>query len=151
MARKGRVKSPNMHNCTKAPPRWGLFSYRGIGVANASKFRILQPMLSLEIHSRDAKESSDALRKRGVVPAVFYGPKEAATPIAIDALRIERVWKEAGETTIVKLEGVGEAKDTLIHDVQFHPITGKVLHADFYVLEKGKLMLLLLKRPATSL
>ncbi len=95
-------------------------------------------MLALEIHSRDAKESTEALRKRGVVPAVFYGPKEAATPIAIEALRLERVWKEAGETTIVKLEGVGESKDTLIHDVQFHPITGKVLHADFYVLEKGK-------------
>lgn len=95
-------------------------------------------MLTLEIHTRDAKESTESLRKRGVVPAVFYGPKEAATPIAIESLRLERVWKEAGETTIVKLEGVGESKDTLIHDVQFHPITGRVLHADFYVLEKGK-------------
>jgi len=36
------------------------------------------------------------------------------------------------------LKGIGEAKDTLIHDVQFHPVTGTLLHADFYVLEKGK-------------
>jgi len=95
-------------------------------------------MIEIEVRSRDAKESSAALRLRGVVPAVFYGPKEAATPIAIDARLLERVWKEAGETTIVKLGGIGEPKDTLIHDVQFHPVTGKVLHADFYVLEKGK-------------
>jgi len=32
----------------------------------------------------------------------------------------------------------GEDKDALIHDVQFHPVTGRLLHADFYVLEKGK-------------
>jgi large subunit ribosomal protein L25 len=78
------------------------------------------------------------LRKSGVVPAVFYGPKEEATAVAIDARKLQHVWKEAGETTIVTLKGLGEDKDTLIHDVQFHPVTGSLLHADFYVLEKGK-------------
>ena len=48
------------------------------------------------------------------------------------------MWKTAGETTIVKLTGVGEDKDTLIHDIQFHAVTSQVLHADFYVIEKGK-------------
>ena len=43
-------------------------------------------MLALEVKERSAKESVDALRARGAVPAVFYGPKEAATPISIDAL-----------------------------------------------------------------
>lgn len=95
-------------------------------------------MLALEVRPRDKKESAEVLRKRGSVPAVFYGPKEGATAIAIDALRLERVWKEAGETTVITLTGVGEDKDTLIHDAQFHPVTGKLLHADFYVLEKGK-------------
>jgi len=94
--------------------------------------------LVLEVKSRDAKDSADALRKHGVVPAVFYGPKEGATPIAVDARKLERVWKEAGETTIVTLKGMGEDKDTLIHDAQFHPVSGKLLHMDFYVLEKGK-------------
>jgi len=78
------------------------------------------------------------LREGGSVPAVFYGPKEESTAIAIDARKLKHVWKEAGETTIVKLTGLGEDKDTLIHDVQFHPVTSELLHADFYVLEKGK-------------
>jgi large subunit ribosomal protein L25 len=95
-------------------------------------------MLALEIASRKEAASPDVLRKGGVIPAVFYGPKEEATPISIDARMLERVWKEAGETTIITLKGVGEDKDTLIHDVQFHPVTGALLHADFYVLEKGK-------------
>ncbi|MBI2613042.1 50S ribosomal protein L25 [Candidatus Kaiserbacteria bacterium] len=95
-------------------------------------------MLALEVKPRDAKESADTVRNAGAVPAVFYGPKEQTTPIAIDARKLEHVWKEAGETMIVTLKGVGEDKDTLIHDAQFHPVTGKLLHVDFYVLEKGK-------------
>jgi large subunit ribosomal protein L25 len=95
-------------------------------------------MLSLAVNKRDAKEAVETLRKKGQVPAVFYGAKEKATPIAVDALTFDKIWKEAGETTIVKLTGVGDDKETLIHDVQFHPVTDKPLHADFYVLEKGK-------------
>src|SRR3990167_8115543 len=95
-------------------------------------------MITLEVQSGEGKESADTLRKQGVVPAVFYGPKEKTTPIAIDSLEFERLWRQAGETTIVRLTGVGEEKDALIHDVQFHPVTGKLQHADFYVIEKGK-------------
>jgi large subunit ribosomal protein L25 len=95
-------------------------------------------MLALEVKERSAKESAATLRARGAVPAVFYGPKEASTPISIDALKLQSIWKQAGETTIITLKGLGEEKSTLIHDVQFHPVTGALLHADFYVLEKGK-------------
>ncbi len=95
-------------------------------------------MLALEVKAREANDNPTQLRKRGAVPAVFYGPKEEATSIAVDALKLEKVWREAGETTIVVLKGVGDDKDTLIHDAQFHPVTGQLLHADFYVLEKGK-------------
>ena len=95
-------------------------------------------IVKLEVTARDAKASSEELRAKGAVPAVFYGPKEDATPIAIDSRKLASVWKEAGETTIITLTGAGEDKDTLIKDVQTHPVTGAVLHADFYVLEKGK-------------
>src|SRR3989344_9313241 len=95
-------------------------------------------MITREVQAREGSDSPELLRERGVIPAVFYGPKESATPISIDSLRLERLWREAGETTIVRLTGIEEEKDALIHDVQFHPVTGKLQHADFYVLEKGK-------------
>lgn len=95
-------------------------------------------MLTLDVKTRDSKESPDDIRKQGLVPAIFYGGKETATAISVDALKFDRVFREAGETTIVILKGDGLEKDTLIHDVQVHPVTGKPLHADFYVLEKGK-------------
>lgn len=94
-------------------------------------------ILTLEVKER-SNESADELRQSGFVPAVFYGPKEEAQAIAIDARKLESAWREAGETTIIKLVGAGAEKETLIHDVQTHPVTGRVLHADFYVLEKGK-------------
>lgn len=95
-------------------------------------------MIELSVAARGVKDSADTLRKSGSVPAIFYGPKEVATPISVDGRLLEKVWKDAGETTIVKLVGLGEAKDTLIHDVQVHPVTGEMLHADFYVIENGK-------------
>jgi large subunit ribosomal protein L25 len=95
-------------------------------------------MLALEVTARDIKASSADLRTEGIIPAVLYGPKEGSASISIDARKLESVWRDAGETTVITLKGMGADKDTLIHDVQLHPVTGKILHADFYVLEKGK-------------
>lgn len=95
-------------------------------------------MLTLEVKARDSKESADEIRSQGLVPAVFYGRTESPTSISIDAKRFGHVLREAGQTSVVTLKGNGIEKDTLIHDVQVHAVTGLPLHADFYVLEKGK-------------
>jgi large subunit ribosomal protein L25 len=95
-------------------------------------------MTSLTITQRDAAAPADAVRASGKVPGVFYGPKEASTPIVFDRLAFDKVLKEAGESTVVTLHGIGEDKDTLIHQVDFHPVTGDPMHVDFYVMEKGK-------------
>ncbi len=95
-------------------------------------------MLALEVKARDDKSSSETLRTEGIIPAVLYGPKEGSASISIDGRELESIWREAGETTVITLKGVGGDKDTLIRDIQMHPVTGKILHADFYVLEKGK-------------
>lgn len=94
--------------------------------------------MKLAITAREHGQKLDALRAEGGLPAVFYGPKETATPITLDAAVFSKVWRDAGETTILSLEGVGEPKDVLIHDVDVHPVTGAPRHVDFYVLEKGK-------------
>lgn len=94
--------------------------------------------MNLEVEKRDANESAEELRSRGYAPAVFYGPKEEATPIMVNARKLAALWKEAGETTVIKLGGEGGDIDTLIKDIQVHPVTGTILHADFYALEKGK-------------
>jgi large subunit ribosomal protein L25 len=95
-------------------------------------------MLTLEVKERAEGTSAGELRDSGFVPAVVYGAKEASRSLAINGKQLEHTWKTAGHTSLVRLSGAGEEKDTLIKDVQFHPVTGRILHADFYVLEKGK-------------
>ena len=94
-------------------------------------------MITLEVQER-GKGAADDVRQSGFVPAVVYGRMEMATSLAIDERKLEKVWKEAGHTSVVTLEGAGEKKDTLIKDIQVHPVTGRLVHADFYALEKGK-------------
>lgn len=94
--------------------------------------------MELEVQKREKTEKPAALRARGVMPAVFYGPKEDATPVSIDTKKFAHVWGEAGGSSIVTLKGVGDDKEALIQDVAVHPVTGTPEHADLYVIERGK-------------
>ncbi len=95
-------------------------------------------MLELVIEKREVGVNLNQMRKEGKIPAVFYGPKEASTPIWVTTSDFTRLWKKAGESSMVTLKGVGETLDALIQDVDFDPITNVIRHADFYVVEKGK-------------
>src|SRR3989338_781776 len=95
-------------------------------------------MLTLEVKNREADDSPDPLRESGFGPAVVYGHREESRSLTIDGKKLEHVWKTAGHTSLVRLAGICEEKDTLIKDIHMHPVTGRILHADFYALEKGK-------------
>ncbi|MEN9921101.1 MAG: hypothetical protein RLZZ517_79 [Candidatus Parcubacteria bacterium] len=95
-------------------------------------------MLKLKAVKRDAVEKPEDIRAAGSIPAVFYGPKEASQSITISAVEFDKVFKEAGESTVVVLDVDGAEHETLIHDVAYHPVRGTISHVDFYVIEKGK-------------
>jgi large subunit ribosomal protein L25 len=94
-------------------------------------------MLTLKADIRDTKVDPSAIRAHGQIPAVFYGKKEASTPISIRKIDFLKVWKEAGESTVVTLDTKDGSKESLIHDVDLDPVSGTPRHADFYVFEKG--------------
>jgi len=71
------------------------------------------------------------------MPAVFYGHKKEATPIQINKTDFIKAWKNAGESTVIKITTPEGEIEALIHDVDIDPITGEPRHADFYVFEKG--------------
>jgi large subunit ribosomal protein L25 len=95
-------------------------------------------MITITAEKRDVKANVDALRKSGKMPAVFYGPKEKSTPIVVSTTDFIKAFKKAGESSVVVLKEGGDEHETLIHEVDFHPLTGAPRHADFYVIEKGK-------------
>ncbi len=94
--------------------------------------------ITLKVSKRDLKTKPAAIRAKGYVPAIFYGKKETSTPISIAAPEFLKVWRAAGESSVVILSGDGIEVESLITDVTRHPVTGVPLHADFYVFEKGK-------------
>ena len=96
-------------------------------------------MTTLNIESRTVLgKKAKKLMATGKMPAVFYGKKEKATPITISLRDFEKAWKEAGESSVVTLSGIGTDKEALIQDVSLDPVKGVVRHADFYIVEKGQ-------------
>ena len=94
-------------------------------------------MLTLKGELRAKTDKPANIRQKGLIPAVFYGKKEASTPIAIKLKDFLKVWKEAGESSVVTLDTETGNKEALIQDVDLDPVTGNPRHADFYVFEKG--------------
>jgi large subunit ribosomal protein L25 len=94
--------------------------------------------MELTVAKRDSKKKAHSLRKEGVLPAVVYGRSEESTPIAIDRKQFEKVFRAAGESTVIVLKGLGGDKNALINEVDFDPVSGEPIHADFYAIEKGQ-------------
>jgi large subunit ribosomal protein L25 len=78
------------------------------------------------------------LRTEGKLPAVVYGPKHAPTALTLSKLDFDKVFKEAGESSVITITGLEKPTDVLIHDVAFDPRKGGIVHVDFYAIEKGK-------------
>lgn len=95
-------------------------------------------MLTLNIETRDLKAKLADIRGTGKIPAVFYGRKEESTPISLLEVDFIKAWKQAGESSVIILKGVGDEHEALIHDIDLDPVSDRVRHVDFYVIEKGK-------------
>jgi large subunit ribosomal protein L25 len=94
-------------------------------------------MLKIKVELR-AEKDLKTLREEGFIPAVFYGPKQEAISCYVKEIDFIKLYKEAGESSIVVLDDGSEKHESLIHDVQVDPINLKPTHIDFYVIEKGK-------------
>lgn len=120
-----------------APPRDGALA-PALGVVFLDFPYIISPMLTLEARPRAAKDNLKNIRNEGAMPAVFYGKKEKSTPISVGQKDFIKVWKEAGESSVVSLKVPDGDLEALIQDVDVDPVTGVPRHADFYVFEKGQ-------------
>lgn len=93
--------------------------------------------ITLSAEKREKIGKNKSLRNSGFLPAVFYGKKHVSTPIQVKRSDFLKVWKLAGESTVVKIKVGSEEIEALINDVDLDPISGEPRHADFYVFERG--------------
>lgn len=96
-------------------------------------------MFSIKAKKRDEAVDSMELRKKGEIPAVFYGAKNPSTSITISNIDFKKIWHKAGESSTVSVVmDDGKKVDVLIHEVQVDPITDEPIHVDFLVIDMNK-------------
>ncbi len=97
--------------------------------------------LNLSVNKREitGKKVSE-LRNDGLTPIHMYGPEIESSPLQCDSKILDRVITDAGTNIPVTVNVDGGEQDNLcfIREVQYHPVTNKVLHVDFMKVQVGK-------------
>lgn len=72
------------------------------------------------------------LRRQGQLPANVYGKKVKSQAVQVEEKEFAKIFSKARETGVVELILDDGKRPVLIHNVQRHPVSGKILHVDFY-------------------
>ena len=97
-----------------------------------------QLTLPAELRERAGKGASRELRREGRVPAVVYGGKTEPLGIHVEEKLLTKMLQSGHfMNTVVRVEVDGDHHRTLPKDIQFHPVTSRPIHVDFFRLVKG--------------
>jgi large subunit ribosomal protein L25 len=82
-----------------------------------------------------SKNQARRLRRSGKIPAILYGPKTQAVPLELDKKDFSARVAVLEGSHLVRLKSAVSAladKVALVKEMQFHPISGELTHADLY-------------------
>ena len=82
------------------------------------------------------KKATKALRNAGQVPCVLYGGDNPVHFSALELAFSKLVYTPNAHTVVIALGDV--SYNAVLQDIQFHPVTDKILHVDFYQLFDDK-------------
>jgi len=83
------------------------------------------------------KKSTKALRNAGEVPCVLYGGDQPLHFSAPELAFSQLVYTPNAHTVVIALDN-GVTLNAVLQDIQFHPVTDRILHVDFYQLFEDK-------------
>ena len=92
--------------------------------------------ISVKERQNVGKTSTRALRNQGNVPCVLYGGEKQVTFYAHENDFRKLVYTP--NTFVVDLNINGSKTKAIMQDIQFHPVTDKILHIDFLEVFDGK-------------
>ncbi|AZI38719.1 50S ribosomal protein L25/general stress protein Ctc [Epilithonimonas vandammei] len=82
------------------------------------------------------KKSTKALRDAELVPCVVYGGNEPLNFSTEEKSFKNLVYTPEAHTVSIEVDG--QTIPAVLQDIQFHPITDRILHVDFYQLSEDK-------------
>jgi large subunit ribosomal protein L25 len=80
---------------------------------------------------KNQKHSAREARDNGFIPAVLYGYQTESTPIQVDYSTFLRMFRKAGQASLVDLEVDGKSTQVLIHHYTKDPVQDTFEHIDF--------------------
>jgi len=83
------------------------------------------------------KKATKALRNAGQVPCVLYGGDKPVHFSAPELAFSKLVYTPNAHTVVIELTD-GTTLNAVLQDIQFHPVTDRILHVDFYQLFDDK-------------
>ncbi|PIX62216.1 50S ribosomal protein L25 [Candidatus Uhrbacteria bacterium CG_4_9_14_0_2_um_filter_41_50] len=96
-------------------------------------------IISIKANVRElGGRKTDALREQGIVPAVMYGFETEPANIKMDRNEFNKLYDQAGYSSIINLEIDGATHPVLIQDMQRNPLTDFVSHVDFRRIDMSK-------------
>lgn len=88
--------------------------------------------LKAEIRNAAGKGAARSIRKNKNIPAVIYGEKKAPVAIELSGRDFEMLLKTPSlRTKLFEIDTANGHEDAMLMDIQYHPVTDKVIHADF--------------------
>lgn len=80
-----------------------------------------------------------SLRKQGLIPAELYGHQTENRHLAVFAKEFQKIFKEAGESTIINLAtDENQIIPAMIYEVQTDPLSDQILNVDFYQIKMSE-------------
>lgn len=88
--------------------------------------------LNAEIRKVAGKGAARAVRKNANIPAVIYGEKKEPVSIELNGHDFNvLLGKPSLRTKLFEIMVGGNKEDAMLMDIQYHPVSDKVVHVDF--------------------
>ncbi len=94
-------------------------------------------ILEAEVRETGSKRARNSVRNNGRVPGVYYSKHDSPIHLAVIEKSINPL-VYTSETHLVSLKIDGKELDCVLKDIQFDPITDKVVHFDLIGLTSGE-------------
>src|SRR5690554_1711722 len=94
--------------------------------------------LTIQGNKRESvgKKETKALRNADQVPCVVYGGDEPIHFHTDERSFKDLVYTPEAHTVVLNIDG--DSIECILQDIQFHPVTDRILHADFYRISDDK-------------
>ena len=82
------------------------------------------------------KKATKAVRDAGMVPCVIYGGNQPVHFVADERAFKDLVYTPNAHTVVIDLDG--KTTNAVLQDIQFHPVSDRINHIDFFQLDENK-------------